>query len=667
MPFKKSTTHNNLRNSLRLPQATAEVDNGDSALQPRETTNMKTQTVASYFRFSLMDLLSKMVGGLPHFVRCIKPNNDRHAKKFDQEKVLVQLRYTGILETARIRRQGYSHRVLFANFIERYYILAFKSTEEPPVNPDTCAAILEKSKLENWVLGKTKVFLKYYHVEQLNLMKKEIIDRIVLVQAYVKAWLGARRYRRIQEKRQRSAVAIQSAYRGHKVRKNIASEKQKLEQEITKIQAAARGYLCRKEYKEMMEEKRNAAVKIQAHYRGYVDRRNINNKIGYDTNISDQERNIIESDRIKNNQASNKSIKDKLGENMGRTPLGNATTMSDVKGEEGGSPKVIHGNQEKQREEDDTKAAIVIKSNYRGHQERKRQQENKVPVKTKEIKVSNKGIQKPHFVANGDPNEEPGASGIQSKTREHKSLKEKGKLGGHGDLTIKDKSTTISSKEDEEHTAVKIQSNYRGFKEKKQIEENTKREGEMFATFSKQITKRSEEFLMAQKKLNEVLGSQYLTFKNQNPPLEKKLPEKNPPNQNSSPGPNKGSDQKQQRTPRRTQPPKTLNTPEDSTYYNLVHRSVQDGKRRPRKDSQVKLLDADDRYYKQITPSDSLSKENHVEATGRMPPAQARSTTPNHSNSSSAPKEGCQDEDNPYDYRKLLRKTSQRNRLIEQC
>ncbi|XP_067909461.1 myosin-IIIa-like [Heterodontus francisci] len=234
-----------------------QVDNAESALHPRETTNMKTQTVASYFRvtyfriwqYSLMDLLSKMVGGLPHFIRCIKPNNDRQAKKFDQEKVLVQLRYTGVLETARIRRQGYSHRILFAIFIERYYMLAFKSIEEPPVSPDICVAILEKAKLDNWVLGKTKVFLKYYHVEQLNLMMKELTDRIVLVQAYVKGWLGAKRYRRIQEKRHQSAVAIQSV---------------------------ARGYLSRKEYREMLEEKRNATIKIQAHYRGYKDRKSFN-------------------------------------------------------------------------------------------------------------------------------------------------------------------------------------------------------------------------------------------------------------------------------------------------------------------------------------------------------------------------------------------------------
>uniref|UniRef100_A0A8D0C6X6 non-specific serine/threonine protein kinase n=1 Tax=Salvator merianae TaxID=96440 RepID=A0A8D0C6X6_SALMN len=182
----------------------------DSAHHPRETTSMKTQTVASYFRYSLMDLLSKMVVGQPHFVRCIKPNNDRQANKYDKEKVLVQLRYTGILETARIRRQGYSHRILFANFIKRYYLLCYKSSDNPPVSPETCAAILEKAQLDNWILGKTKVFLKYYHVEQLNLMRKDTINRIVLIQAYIRGWLGSKRYRKLKEKREESAIKIQS-------------------------------------------------------------------------------------------------------------------------------------------------------------------------------------------------------------------------------------------------------------------------------------------------------------------------------------------------------------------------------------------------------------------------------------------------------------------------
>uniref|UniRef100_A0A8C3FF62 non-specific serine/threonine protein kinase n=1 Tax=Chrysemys picta bellii TaxID=8478 RepID=A0A8C3FF62_CHRPI len=195
------------------PQLSAgriKIDTMEMMRHPEETTNMKRQTVASYFRYSLMDLLSKMVVGQPHFVRCIKPNDDREALKFSQERVLVQLRYTGILETVKIRQQGYSHRILFEEFVKRYYYLAFKAHQTPLGSRESCIAILEKSKLDNWVLGKTKVFLKYYHIEQLNLFLREVIGRVVVMQAYTKGWLGARRYKRIKERRENSAVAIQS-------------------------------------------------------------------------------------------------------------------------------------------------------------------------------------------------------------------------------------------------------------------------------------------------------------------------------------------------------------------------------------------------------------------------------------------------------------------------
>uniref|UniRef100_A0A2K5TYB1 non-specific serine/threonine protein kinase n=1 Tax=Macaca fascicularis TaxID=9541 RepID=A0A2K5TYB1_MACFA len=188
----------------------AKVDTLEVIRHPEETTNMKRQTVASYFRYSLMDLLSKMVVGQPHFVRCIKPNDDREALQFSRERVLAQLRSTGILETVSIRRQGYSHRILFEEFVKRYYYLAFRAHQTPLASKESCVAILEKSRLDHWVLGKTKVFLKYYHVEQLNLLLREVIGRVVVLQAYTKGWLGARRYKRVREKREKGAIAIQS-------------------------------------------------------------------------------------------------------------------------------------------------------------------------------------------------------------------------------------------------------------------------------------------------------------------------------------------------------------------------------------------------------------------------------------------------------------------------
>ncbi|XP_034042645.1 LOW QUALITY PROTEIN: myosin-IIIb [Thalassophryne amazonica] len=231
----------------KSPKYLLKVDTMEMIRHPEETTNMRRQTVASYFRYSLMDLLSKMVVGQPHFVRCIKPNDDRQALCFCKERVMVQLRYTGILETVNIRRQGYSHRILFDEFVNRYYYLAFRAHQMPETSKANAVAILERATLDNWVLGKTKVFLKYYHVEQLNLLLREVIARVVLMQAYTKGWLGARRYRKVKEKRHRGATIIQSAWRG---------------------------YVARQHLKQIQKERDAAAVRIQSAYRGHQVRRN---------------------------------------------------------------------------------------------------------------------------------------------------------------------------------------------------------------------------------------------------------------------------------------------------------------------------------------------------------------------------------------------------------
>ncbi|XP_006866753.1 PREDICTED: myosin-IIIb [Chrysochloris asiatica] len=215
----------------------AKVDTLEVIRHPGETTNMKRQTMASYFRYSLMDLLSKMVVGQPHFVRCIKPNDDREALMFSQERVLTQLRSTGILETVSIRQQGYSHRILFEEFVKRYYYLAFRAHQIPLANKESCIAILEKSRLDHWVLGKTKVFLKYYHIEQLNLLLRQVIGRVVVLQAYTKGWLAARRHKRIREKREKGAIAIQSAWRGYDARRKFKKISNRRTESAIHIQA----------------------------------------------------------------------------------------------------------------------------------------------------------------------------------------------------------------------------------------------------------------------------------------------------------------------------------------------------------------------------------------------------------------------------------------------
>lgn len=114
------------------------------------------QTVACTFRYSLMDLLQKMVAGSPQFVRCIKPNDYQQSKRFDAAKVLKQLRCAGVLETIRIRQNGFSHRLTFAEFLKRYCFLAFGFVEKVTVSRENCRLLLVRLKMDGWALGKSK-------------------------------------------------------------------------------------------------------------------------------------------------------------------------------------------------------------------------------------------------------------------------------------------------------------------------------------------------------------------------------------------------------------------------------------------------------------------------------------------------------------------------------
>ncbi|XP_065587651.1 myosin-IIIa isoform X2 [Cyrtonyx montezumae] len=770
-----------------------ENESGDTGHHPRETTSMKTQTVASYFRYSLMDLLSKMVVGQPHFVRCIKPNNDRQANKFDKEKVLVQLRYTGILETARIRRQGYSHRILFANFIKRYYLICYKTNDDPPVSPETCAAILEKAHLDNWVLGKTKVFLKYYHVEQLNLMRKETVDRIILIQAYVRGWLGSRRYKKIKEQREQSAIKIQSAYRGFIARKEYQNAKhnQKIEKYIIRLQAIARGYLLRKKRKELTEARNKAATTIQSHYKGYKERKSFKRR-----------RESLRKKQTENSTSSSEKDKE-IQENEECTA-----------GVKSALPKT------------EEEAAVIVQSNYRGYRARKKIKEERKKIAEEELSVveyleaqlqpdedvtleeavneesqgegdavndectenrdggntqeqnatsteeerasvkqrpavehTDKGEEQSSLkessdkavkiIAEPDPqqgqaNQDTLSAGRQNQEsavvqpeinkdvernqlkheetipRRCKGIMRKESLRG----SRKQGEAEIQSLEDKEKAAVVIQSNYRGYRRRGQLrkegklpcksqEKTTKESTEAvhiqnkdsqtkknkenvvteaegsktlkggseketcdLAAFSRQISKLSEDYLALQQKLNEMILSHQLR-----PVMMSKDKQTN--NQHSShvcqSVATKVEDSRPlQRPPRRPRKPKTLNNPDDSTYYTLIHKSIQDEKRKPRKESLGKVLDLDI-YYHEISSTGSTSKDSSSTTKRKRHPierrtsalrATERSETLLHliprSRVAESPLEESRAEDNPYDYRRLLRKTSQRRRLIQQ-
>ncbi|KOB74379.1 putative myosin IIIA [Operophtera brumata] len=198
------------------------------------------QTVSTYFRYSLMELLQKMVSGTPQFVRCLKPNESRSPKHFDSSKILKQLRYTGVLETIRIRQNGFSHRLTYDEFLKRYGFLAFSYDEVVKPSRDTCRMLLMRLKMDGWALGKSKVFLKYYHVELLARIYEEQVRKVILVQACARAWLARLYVRRLKAQMAISVLTLQRHVRGWITRKRLQERQRQLAREFQREQDTQR-------------------------------------------------------------------------------------------------------------------------------------------------------------------------------------------------------------------------------------------------------------------------------------------------------------------------------------------------------------------------------------------------------------------------------------------
>ena len=66
-------------------------------------------------------------------------------------------RYTGVLETIRIRQHGFSHRIPFGEFLKRYSFLAIGFEERVAPGRDACRLVLVRLHMDGWALGKNKV------------------------------------------------------------------------------------------------------------------------------------------------------------------------------------------------------------------------------------------------------------------------------------------------------------------------------------------------------------------------------------------------------------------------------------------------------------------------------------------------------------------------------
>lgn len=217
-------------------------------------------TVIAQFQQSLHSLMDTLNQANPFFIRCIKSNSNKIPNTFNEETVQRQLRYTGMLETVRIRQAGFNVRLTYDEFIQLYRILLPKALLSSQNDVRDFLATLNLNR-DNYQLGATKVFMRESEKYKLDCkLHQQIMASIVTLQRWFRACLERRRFLRIKW----AVVTIQSYCRMYLVQRYV-----KRLQAALKIQKCWRGYKCRN----WLQKMKAGLVVFQAHCRGFKVRR----------------------------------------------------------------------------------------------------------------------------------------------------------------------------------------------------------------------------------------------------------------------------------------------------------------------------------------------------------------------------------------------------------
>ncbi|KAH0505963.1 Unconventional myosin-XV [Microtus ochrogaster] len=214
----------------------------------------KAHTVAAKFQQSLLDLVEKMERCNPLFVRCLKPNHKKEPGLFEPDVMMAQLRYSGVLETVRIRKEGFPVRLPFQVFIDRYRCLVTLKLSMP-ADGDMCVSLLSRLCTvtpDMYRVGVSKLFLKEHLHQLLESMRERVQHRAALtLQRYLRGFFIQRHFRSLRRK----IILLQSRARGFLARQRY----QQMRQSLVKFRSLVHTYVNRRRYLKLRAERRRRA------------------------------------------------------------------------------------------------------------------------------------------------------------------------------------------------------------------------------------------------------------------------------------------------------------------------------------------------------------------------------------------------------------------------
>ncbi|XP_036363572.1 unconventional myosin-X isoform X4 [Octopus sinensis] len=214
-------------------------------------------TVADTFKHQLSALVDVLKLTNPWYVRCLKPNSKKVPNNYQESEVLSQLRYSGMLDLIKIKREGYPVHVPLEKFLAQYSCLL---EDKDPSLDDRAHVIkimtgLSLPKTE-WQAGKTMVFLRNSVFEPLEEQRQQYLSgKATIIQKNWRRCIAQKKYLR-----QRYAVIIlQTNYRCIRDRVRFVKKKKA----ATLLQAHVRKIIAQRFANNLREQKRLEEERIR--------------------------------------------------------------------------------------------------------------------------------------------------------------------------------------------------------------------------------------------------------------------------------------------------------------------------------------------------------------------------------------------------------------------
>ncbi|KAL6108221.1 myo1f [Pungitius sinensis] len=161
-------------------------------------------TASSKIKKQANDLVNTLMKCTPHYIRCIKPNETKRPKDWEESRGRHQVEYLGLRENIRVRRAGFAYRRVFNKFLNRYAILTaetwpcWRGPEQQgvlhllrSVNMDT----------DQYQMGRTKIFVKnpesLFLLEEMRERKFDTFARII--QKSWRKYIARKKYEQMRE------------------------------------------------------------------------------------------------------------------------------------------------------------------------------------------------------------------------------------------------------------------------------------------------------------------------------------------------------------------------------------------------------------------------------------------------------------------------------------